>query len=127
MQLVNNGLEWKQILDGRGSRVSIRRTARSKKVLRNPAPAWGGTMAPASGLVFTGKPEGEFIPINDETGEVICGFQTGTGIAGRPITCKLDGEWYIATVAGGVRWAALGRRGRGARKITEPSRQCLGV
>ena len=71
-----------------------------KWVLKNAAPVWGGTMATAGGLVFTGNPEGEFMAINDETGEVIWKFQTGTGIVGQPITYELDGEQYVAIVAG---------------------------
>jgi alcohol dehydrogenase (cytochrome c) len=71
-----------------------------KWVLKNAAPVWGGTMATAGGLVFTGNPEGEFMAINDETGEVIWKFQTGTGIVGQPITYEIDGEQYVAIVAG---------------------------
>jgi alcohol dehydrogenase (cytochrome c) len=71
-----------------------------KWVLKNAAPVWGGTMATAGGLVFTGNPEGNFMAINDETGEVVWKFQTGTGIVGQPITYELDGEQYVAIVAG---------------------------
>jgi alcohol dehydrogenase (cytochrome c) len=71
-----------------------------KWVLKNAAPVWGGTMATAGGLVFTSNPEGGFMAINDETGEVIWKFQTGTGIVGQPITYELDGEQYVAIVAG---------------------------
>jgi alcohol dehydrogenase (cytochrome c) len=71
-----------------------------KWVLKNAAPVWGGTMATAGGLVFTGNPEGEFMAINDETGEVIWKFQTGTGIVGQPVTYEMDGEQYVAIVAG---------------------------
>ncbi len=68
--------------------------------LKNGAPLWGGVMTTAGGLVFTGNPEGEFMAINDETGEVVWKFQTGTGIVGQPITYELDGEQYVAIVAG---------------------------
>jgi alcohol dehydrogenase (cytochrome c) len=68
--------------------------------LNNGAPLWAGTMATAGGLVFTGNPEGEFMAINDETGEVVWKFQTGTGIVGQPVTYELDGEQYVAIVAG---------------------------
>jgi alcohol dehydrogenase (cytochrome c) len=71
-----------------------------KWVLKNPAPVWGGTMATAGGLVFTGNPEGEFMAVNDETGEVVWKFQTGTGIVGQPVTYEFDGEQYVAIVAG---------------------------
>jgi alcohol dehydrogenase (cytochrome c) len=71
-----------------------------KWVLKNPAPVWGGTMATAGGLVFTGNPEGEFMAINDETGEVVWKFQTGTGIVGQPVTYEIDGEQFVTIVAG---------------------------
>jgi alcohol dehydrogenase (cytochrome c) len=57
-------------------------------------------MATGGGLVFTGNPEGEFMALNDETGEVVWKFQTGTGIVGQPITYEVDGEQYVAIVAG---------------------------
>jgi alcohol dehydrogenase (cytochrome c) len=68
--------------------------------LKNGAPLWGGVMTTAGGLVFTGNPEGEFMAINDETGEVVWKFQTGTGIVGQPVTYEVDGEQYVAIVAG---------------------------
>jgi alcohol dehydrogenase (cytochrome c) len=68
--------------------------------LKNGAPLWGGVMTTAGGLVFTGNPEGDFMAINDETGEVVWKFQTGTGIVGQPVTYDIDGEQYIAIVAG---------------------------
>ncbi len=71
-----------------------------KWVLKNAAPVWGGTMATAGGLVFTGNPEGEFMAINDETGEVVWKFQTGTGIVGQPVTYEIDGEQFVTIVAG---------------------------
>lgn len=71
-----------------------------KWVLKNAAPVWGGTIATAGGQVFTGNPEGEFMAINDETGEVIWNFQTGTGSVGQPITYELDGEQFVAIAAG---------------------------
>jgi alcohol dehydrogenase (cytochrome c) len=57
-------------------------------------------MTTAGGLVFTGNPEGEFMAINDETGEVVWKFQTGTGIVGQPVTYEVEGEQYVAIVAG---------------------------
>jgi alcohol dehydrogenase (cytochrome c) len=68
--------------------------------LKNGAPLWAGVMTTAGGLVFTGNPEGEFMAINDETGEVVWKFQLGTGIVGQPVTYEVDGEQYVAVVAG---------------------------
>jgi alcohol dehydrogenase (cytochrome c) len=68
--------------------------------LNNDAPLWAGTMSTAGGLVFTGNPEGDFMAINDETGKVEWKFNTGTGVVGQPITYEMDGEQYVAIVAG---------------------------
>jgi len=67
---------------------------------QNPAPLWGGVMATAGGLVFTGTPEGEFIALDDETGEKLWSFQTGSGIVGQPITWEQDGEQYVSVISG---------------------------
>ncbi len=67
---------------------------------KNEAPLWGGVMTTAGGLVFYGTPEGEFKALDDETGEVLWSFQTGSGIVGQPITWEMDGEQYVSVVSG---------------------------
>ncbi len=67
---------------------------------KNEAPLWGGVMTTAGGLVFFGTPEGEFKALNDETGEELFSFQTGSGIVGQPVTWDQDGEQYVAVVSG---------------------------
>ena len=67
---------------------------------RNEAPLWAGVMTTAGGLVFTGTPEGEFLALDDETGEVLWSFQTGSGIVGQPVTWEQDGEQYVSVVSG---------------------------
>ncbi|MGH1356166.1 MAG: PQQ-dependent methanol/ethanol family dehydrogenase [Thalassovita sp.] len=67
---------------------------------KNDAPLWGGVMTTAGGLVFFGTPEGDFIALDDETGEKLWSFQTGSGIVGQPITWEMDGEQYVSIVSG---------------------------
>jgi alcohol dehydrogenase (cytochrome c) len=67
---------------------------------KNEAPLWGGVMTTAGGLVFFGTPEGEFKALDDETGEELFSFQTGSGIVGQPVTWDQDGEQYVAVVSG---------------------------
>jgi alcohol dehydrogenase (cytochrome c) len=67
---------------------------------KNPAPLWGGVMTTAGGLVFTGTPEGEFLALDDETGEVLWSFQTGSGIVGQPITWEQNGEQFVSVISG---------------------------
>jgi len=67
---------------------------------KNKAPLWGGVLTTAGGLVFTGTPEGFLKAFDDETGEELWKFQTGTGIVSSPITWEQDGEQFITIVAG---------------------------
>jgi len=67
---------------------------------KNKSPLWGGVLATAGNLVFTGTPEGYLKAFDAKTGEELWKFQTGSGIIGSPITYELDGEQYIATVSG---------------------------
>ena len=67
---------------------------------KNKAPLWSGVMTTAGGLVFTGTPEGDFIAFDDETGEQLWSFQTGSGIVGQPITWEQDGEQYVSIISG---------------------------
>lgn len=68
--------------------------------VKNEAPLWGGVMTTAGGLVFTGTPEGKFIAFDDETGEQLWSFQTGSGIVGQPVTWEQDGEQYVSVISG---------------------------
>ena len=67
---------------------------------KNDAPLWSGVMTTAGGLVFFGTPEGEFIALDDETGEKLWSFQTGSGIVGQPITWEMEGEQYVSIASG---------------------------
>ncbi len=67
---------------------------------KNDAPLWGGVLATAGNLVFTGTPEGYLIGFNAKTGEIVYKFQTGSGIVSSPITWEQDGEQYLSIVSG---------------------------
>ena len=75
-------------------------TGELKWEFKNDAPLWGGVMTTGGGLVFTGTPEGKFIAFDDESGEELWSFQTGSGIVGQPITWEQDGEQYITVISG---------------------------
>jgi len=75
-------------------------TGEIKWEYKNDAPLWAGVMTTAGGLVFTGTPEGEFIAFDDETGEKLWSFQTGSGIVGQPITWEQDGEQFVTVISG---------------------------
>ncbi|MDD2266764.1 PQQ-dependent methanol/ethanol family dehydrogenase [Sulfuricurvum sp.] len=76
------------------------KTGKIKWKHENVAPLWGGVLATAGGVVFTGTPEGELLGLDDETGKVLYSFQVGSGIVGSPITWEQDGEQYVAVVSG---------------------------
>lgn len=75
-------------------------TGELKWEFKNESPLWGGVMATAGGLVFTGTPEGRFVAFDDETGEELWSFQTGSGIVGQPITWEQNGEQYVSIISG---------------------------
>jgi len=66
----------------------------------NYAPLWGGVLATAGNLVFTGNPEGYLLAFDAKTGEEVYKFNTGSGIVGSPITWEMDGEQYVSVVSG---------------------------
>ena len=67
---------------------------------KNKAPLWGGVLATAGNLVFTGTPEGFLKAFDAKTGEELWKFQTGSGVVGCPITWEQDGEQYVAVLSG---------------------------
>ena len=76
------------------------KTGKIKWTYKNNAPLWGGVLATAGGLVFTGTPEGKLLALDDETGEVLYSFQTGSGIVSSPITWEQNGEQYVSVTSG---------------------------
>lgn len=76
-------------------------TMEIKFQVNNAAPLWSSVMTTAGGLVFYGTPEGYIKAIDDETGEVVWQFQTGSGVVGQPITWEdEDGVQWLSVVSG---------------------------
>jgi len=65
-----------------------------------PQPWNGGTLATAGGLVFQGSAHGTFAAIDAASGKVLWETPTGTGVIAAPSTYELDGEQYVAVMAG---------------------------
>ncbi|HEX6325417.1 MAG TPA: PQQ-binding-like beta-propeller repeat protein, partial [Jiangellaceae bacterium] len=61
-----------------------------------------GPMTTASDLLFVGQIDGRLLAIDAVDGDVLWEFQTGSGIAGAPITYMIDGEQYVAVFAAGA-------------------------
>ena len=68
--------------------------------------AWnGGVLSTAGNLVFTGGADGIFAAYNAKTGEKLWAIDLKTGILAPPMTYTVDGEQYIALLAG---WGGAG-------------------
>ncbi len=64
----------------------------------------GGLLSTAGNLLFQGTANDELVAYNAETGERLWSADTQTGILAPPITYSIDGEQYVAVVAG---WGAV--------------------
>ena len=64
------------------------------------APATGGMLCTAGGLVFYGDAEGYFHAVRDDTGEELYQFNVGTGVHGNPTTYTVDGKQMVSVVVG---------------------------
>lgn len=66
-----------------------------------PSPTFGGVLSTASGLVFAGDHEGNFMAFNAETGENLWHYQTGSRIWGAAaMTFMLDGRQLVLIPSG---------------------------
>ncbi|MDX1384056.1 MAG: PQQ-binding-like beta-propeller repeat protein, partial [Thermoanaerobaculia bacterium] len=60
----------------------------------------GGVLSTAGNLVFQGTAEGEFAAYAADTGDKLWSQQLNVGIIAPPITYAVDGEQYVAVLAG---------------------------
>ncbi|MEO0689453.1 MAG: PQQ-binding-like beta-propeller repeat protein, partial [Pseudomonadota bacterium] len=69
-------------------------------VVEHPGPWNGGILATGGDLVFQGNSSSEFAAYNAATGEKLWSFAAQTGVVAPPMTYTVDGEQYIAVLAG---------------------------
>ena len=60
----------------------------------------GGTLATAGNLVFQGNARENFVAYAADTGRELWSFPAQTGIIAAPMTYAIDGEQYVAILAG---------------------------
>jgi alcohol dehydrogenase (cytochrome c) len=77
-------------------------TGEVKWELRHDAPSWAGALSTASGVVFTGDNEGNFIVAESRTGRELLRQAIGAPFYSSPTTYMIDGRQYVAVVAGSV-------------------------
>jgi mono/diheme cytochrome c family protein len=95
-----------------GRRKALEGMVKGKLVAYDPItqkPRWeiqrdwpwnGGTLATAGNLVFEGTAKGEFEAYSADNGKKLWSFQTNRGVLAGPITYRVNGEQYIAVMAG---------------------------
>jgi alcohol dehydrogenase (cytochrome c) len=64
-------------------------------------PSSAGMLVTGGGLVFTGKLTGEFVALDEQTGQTLWQFKTGSSVNATAITYTYKGRQYI-TVASGL-------------------------
>ena len=75
-----------------------------KEAWRVPTPGAtaGGVLSTRGGLVFQGRADGRFVAHDADTGAELWSHDLGVGTQAPPITYELDGQQYVAVLAG---WA----------------------
>src|SRR5208282_1022706 len=79
--------------------------------VERPGPWNGGTLATAGNLVFEGTAAGRFEAYRADTGEKVWSFDAQTGVMAGPVTYTVNGEQYVAVLAGWRSFPAGHRRG----------------
>ena len=76
-------------------------TGARKWEMRYTTPSFAGVMSTASGLVFTGDAEGNFVAVDARTGKALWHYPTGASIWGAAATTyMLDGRQYVLIPSG---------------------------
>ncbi len=69
--------------------------------VEKPAPMFGGILATAGGLVFTGEGDGKFAAYDSSNGKELWSYRADAGVNAPPSTYEIDGKQYIVVGAGG--------------------------
>ena len=73
--------------------------------VRHVSPWNGGVLTTATGLVFQGAGDDRLVAYDAMSGETLWETSTGTGVVAPPVTYQVDGEQYLAVLAG---WGGIG-------------------
>jgi quinohemoprotein ethanol dehydrogenase len=72
-----------------------------QKRTKFPIGTGSGLLSTAAGLLFHGESDGNLVAFDIANGEILWRFQTGTGADAPVATYEVNGEQYIALLAGG--------------------------
>jgi alcohol dehydrogenase (cytochrome c) len=76
-------------------------TGKIRWKVKKPLPMFGGILATAGGLIFTGEGSGEFGAYDSATGKELWSYRTDAGVNAPASTYMLDGKQYVVVGAGG--------------------------
>jgi len=68
--------------------------------VERPTPANGGVLSTAGNLVFEGTAQGSFEAYRADTGQKLWSAEAQSGVVAAPMTYAVNGEQYIAVLAG---------------------------
>ena len=57
---------------------------------------WAGTVATATGVLFFGDDDGQFVALDAKSGRHLWHFNTGQMLTASPITYAVDGKQYVS-------------------------------
>jgi glucose dehydrogenase/plastocyanin len=79
--------------------------ARTNKIVWQDPNEWAlghnSSLATAGDLVFLGQPDGYFVAFDARNGKELWRWQTGAGVHGGIVSYEIDGDQYVAVLAGG--------------------------
>ena len=76
-------------------------TGKIRWKVKKPLPMFGGILATAGGLIFTGEGSGEFGAYDSATGKELWSYKTDAGVNAPASTYMIDGKQYVVVGAGG--------------------------
>jgi glucose dehydrogenase len=72
-----------------------------QKRMKFPLGTGSGLLTTASGLIFHGESDGRFVAYDVKDGKELWSFQTGAGADAPAMTYEVNGQQYVAILAGG--------------------------
>jgi alcohol dehydrogenase (cytochrome c) len=76
-------------------------TGKIRWKVKKELPMFGGILATAGGLIFTGEGSGEFGAYDSATGKELWSYKTDAGVNAPASTYMIDGKQYVVVGAGG--------------------------